>query len=74
MEYVKVKDAPGLVRADNLAILSVNNTELSAYRKKRNQQKEIQDSIRDINMLKDEMVEIKSMLGKIIGVLNGSNS
>lgn len=74
MEYVKVKDAPGLVRADNLAILSVNNIELSAYRKKRNQQKEIQDSIRDINMLKDEMVEIKSMLGKIIGVLNGSNS
>lgn len=74
MEYEKVKDVPGLVRGQNSAILSVNNIELEAYKKKRNQQKEMQAALDDINILKDDMIAIRGMLGKIIGVLDGTNN
>lgn len=64
--YSKVKDAPGFVRGDNKAVLSVDNAALKAYKTKKNKQNELQAAISDINDMKIEMSVIKSMLTQLI--------
>ena len=70
-EYIKVKDHPNLLRdANSKAIV---NTNFAAYeaavkrsRAAQNQRDELRDAVRDINNLKCEMHEIKSLLLKLV--------
>lgn len=64
MEYMKVKDHPGLVRdPESQAILNINKTEIeiARERKKLRKQKE-----QEFETLKDEVGEIKELLLKLI--------
>lgn len=65
--YTKVKDAPGFVRGENSAILSTDISGLQSYKKRKSQYTEMQAAILDINNLKDELREIKSMIKTLIG-------
>ena len=65
--YTKVKDAPGFVRGENSAILSTDILSLTSYRKRRDQHNEMRTAVHDINNMKIELNEIKSMLKTIIG-------
>jgi|TARA_A200000159_G_scaffold161384_2_gene183249 uncharacterized protein (UPF0276 family) len=66
-EYIKVENHPDLVRDTHSR--AIVNTDLSAYQaavaRSRTAQKnkdELRDAVRDINSLKSEMHEIKSLL------------
>lgn len=64
MEYMKVKDYPGLVRdPESQAILNINKTEIeiARERKKLRKQKE-----QEFETLKNEVGEIKELLLKLI--------
>ena len=68
----KVKELPGFIRdEDTNAIINTNS---SAYEARRNQiaavkeQKKIDEQQRaDIDLLKNDMIEIKKMLEKLLG-------
>ena len=69
MGYIKVKGHDGLVRDESTGpILNHNDSAIQARRK----QKQLNSALEDINMLKDEISEIKSLLREL--VKNGSNS
>ena len=69
MEYIKVSGHDGLVRDQNTgAIINVDNSAIEARRKS----KHLNSALEDINMLKDEFSEIKSLLREL--VKNASNS
>jgi hypothetical protein len=66
-EYVKVENHPDLVRDTNSR--AIVNTNVAAYeaaikrsRSVQKQKDELRDAVRDINSLKSEMHEIKSLL------------
>ena len=70
-EFIKVKDHPHLSRDMNSR--AIVNTNLSAYeaavRRKnatKQQKDELRDAVRDINNLKCEMHEIKSLLLQLV--------
>ena len=70
-EYLKVKDHPNLAR--DTSSRAVVNTNIAAYeaavkrsRAAQNQRDELRDAVRDINNLKCEMHEIKSLLLKLV--------
>ena len=70
-EFVKVKDHPNLAR--DLNSRAIVNTNLSAYEaavKRANatkqQKDELRDAVRDINNIKCEMHEIKSLLLELV--------
>ena len=68
MGYIKVKGHDGLVRDENTgAILNHDDSAIEARRK----QKHLNSALEDINMLKDEISEIKSLLREL--VKNASN-
>jgi len=68
MGYIKVKGHDGLVRDETTgAILNHNDSAIQARRK----QKHLSSALDDINMLKDEISEIKSLLREL--VKNASN-
>jgi hypothetical protein len=67
MKIAKVKDAPGFVRdMDNKAIINTNESALIAYKKKRQKAQELNQSIDDINMLKNDVKEIKQLLVQLL--------
>ena len=69
MGYLKVKGYDGLVRDETTgAILNHNDSAIEARRKQRH----LNSALEDINMLKDEVSEIKSLLRELIR--NASNS
>ena len=69
MSYIKVIGHDGLVRDENTgAIINVDNSAIEARRKS----KQLNSALQDINMLKDEVSEIKSLLRELIK--NASNS
>ena len=66
-EYIQVEDNPNLARDTNSR--AIINTNMSAYeaavarsRAAQKQRDELRDAVRDINSLKSEMHEIKSLL------------
>jgi hypothetical protein len=64
MNYIKVEGHPNLVRDKNSgAILNINKTEIEAnrIRKEREKQKN-----KEIEQLKNDVSEIKSMLNKLV--------
>jgi hypothetical protein len=70
-EYIKVKDHPNLARDTNSR--AIVNTNMAAYeaavkrsRAVKQQKDELRDAVRDINNLKCEMHEIKSLLLKLV--------
>lgn len=67
MSYTKVKDHPELIKdEDSKAVLNTDVTALEAYRKRRQQNRSVQNMCDELNNLKSEMTEIKSMLKEII--------
>ena len=67
MIYAKVKDAPGYVRdMQNNAVLNADVSALQAYKRKRDKQKEINDSISDINTMKQDINELKTLMQRIL--------
>ena len=68
MSYIKVSGHDGLVRDENTgAIINVDDSAIEARRKS----KQLNSALQDINMLKDEVSEIKSLLREL--VKNASN-
>ena len=63
----KVKENPDLVRdLGNQAILNTNLDALSAYKKRKAKEFQIDQSINDINTMKQEMQDIKSLMQRIL--------
>lgn len=63
MDYIKVEGHDGLVRDENTgAIISLDNQAIDARRKS----KHLSSALDDINMLKNEISEIKSLLRELI--------
>jgi len=64
---LKVKDSSSLVRdSESKAILNTNLGLLESYRKKRSAHVDMINAIEDINTLKNELLEIKSLLKFIV--------
>ncbi len=70
-EYIKVEEHPKLVR-DSYS-RAIINTDVHAYeaaikrsRNAKRQKDDMRDAVRDINNLKSEMHEIKSLLLKLV--------
>lgn len=62
-KYAKIEDVAGMVRdMDTRAIISTDKPALDAYRLRRSQNEQMKQAIDDINMLKNELSEIKSLL------------
>ena len=60
----KVKDEPNLVRDSfNKAILNTNNEALASYKARRNKERKTES---DINNLKEEMQDIKTLMQRIL--------
>ena len=68
MDYIKVSGHDGLVRDQNTgAIINLDDSAIAARRKS----KQLSSALDDINMLKTEVSEIKSLLREL--VKNASN-
>tara|TARA_B100000902_G_scaffold35446_1_gene42548 strand:- start:5182 stop:5388 length:207 start_codon:yes stop_codon:yes gene_type:complete len=62
MDHIKVEGHDGLVRDKNTgAIINLNDSAISARRKS----KQLSSALDDINMLKNEISEIKSLLREL---------
>jgi len=67
MKYAKVKENPELIRdMDSKAILNTNLTAMQAYKKKREKQHEIQSAVDDINNLRQEVNELKTLMQRLL--------
>jgi len=63
----KVKENPDLVRdLGNQAVLNTNIDALTAYRKRREKAKEIDQTIGDINTMKQDINDLKSLMQRIL--------
>ncbi len=72
MAYLKIEGHEGYVKDPNSGVvLNVNQEEIDAAKKRRALRKQQEE---DINNLKNEVSDIKNMLGKIIEKLDGNNS
>ena len=76
MKVVKVKDRDHLVK--NLETGAIINTDTLAYEKRvrirfesQRQRDQLRDAVREINSIKSEMHEMKSLLLKLVGKQNG---
>jgi hypothetical protein len=65
--YVKVKDTPNLVRdMQNQAVLNSDLDGLKAYKLKREKQKEVSAAVDDINNMKQDINELKTLMQRIL--------
>ena len=72
MAYLKIEGHEGYVKDPNTGVvLNVNQEEINGAKKRRALRKQQEE---DINNLKNEVSDIKNMLGKIIEKLDGSNT
>ena len=72
MAYLKIEGHEGYVKDPNTGVvLNVNQEEINGAKKRRALRKQQEE---DINNLKNEVSDIKNMLGKIIEKLDGSNN
>jgi len=77
--YANVKDSPGLVRDKNTgAILNINNNEIRQARKRKKvwqEEKEKTEKLsQEVNDLKNDISEIKSILKQVLEVTNGNHN
>ena len=67
MTYVKVKDAPGYVRdTTTTAVLNTDNSALQLYKKKREKQHEMKAAVDDINTMKQDINDLKTLMQRIL--------
>lgn len=71
VNFLKVQGHEGLVRdTSSGAIISTNDNEYNAFKTKRDvelkRQRQIEEQVKEINELKNEMLEIKQMLNILI--------
>jgi predicted adenine nucleotide alpha hydrolase (AANH) superfamily ATPase len=67
MKLAKVKENPDLVRdMNNQAILNTNVDALSAYKKRRQKEKEVTESLNDINTMKQDINDLKTLMQRIL--------
>lgn len=66
-KLAKVKDNPDLVRdMATQAILNTNLDALGAYKKRKSKEREIDQAFDDINNIKQEMQDIKTLMQRIL--------
>ena len=71
MTYLKIEGHEGYVKnPNNGVVLNVNSEEIKAARKKKALRKQQEE---DINNLKNDVSDIKSMLTKIVEKIDGNN-
>lgn len=68
---IKVKDHDALARGSTGAIVSVDETELMKYRKRKADLIKERDREREFQTLKNEVKDIKAMLAEILGAVKG---
>jgi hypothetical protein len=68
MEKLIKTDIPDLVRdMDSRAILNTNTNDYLAYKNKRDRERKLNNVVDEIDQIKQDMADIKSMLQQIIG-------
>jgi len=66
-KIAKVQDNPDLIRdMGTQAILNTNIDALSAYKKQKAKYREIDQAFNDINNMKQEMSELKTLMQRIL--------
>lgn len=63
MEYKIFDDAPDFVKKDNSTILSRNISGLQEYKTRKNERIKLNNALDEINNLKKEIEQIKSIIG-----------
>jgi DNA-binding transcriptional regulator GbsR (MarR family) len=67
MGLLQVKDRPDLVKDDvTKAVLNTDATALDAYRRRREAQREVKTMCQEIDDIKNDIADIKSLLREII--------
>jgi hypothetical protein len=67
VDFAKVKDSPGFVRdMSNKALLNSDSSAILSYKKQRERRNDINEAMADINMLKNEMSDIKGLLMQLL--------
>jgi hypothetical protein len=67
MALDKIKDYPDLAKDPNTkAVVNIDNSGLSAYRKQRDKQKALDQAFQDINNMKQEFNDIKTLMQRIL--------
>jgi hypothetical protein len=67
MVFDKVKDYPDLAKDPNTkAVVNIDNSGLSSYRKQRDKQKALDQAFQDINNMKQEFNELKTLMQRIL--------
>lgn len=65
--YIKVQDRRDVVRdSSSKAILNIDNDGLTAYRARRNREHIMDNMITEVNNLRNDVSEIKQLLGRIL--------
>jgi hypothetical protein len=66
-KFAKVKENPDLIRdMENQAILNTNVDALEAYKKRRKKEIEVSQSLNDINTMKQDINELKTLMQRIL--------
>ena len=74
-KYVKISDARGLEKdITSKAIINTDVESLTSYRKQRESRQQMDEAIREINTLKKDFQEIKSLLGELIVTIGGNKN
>jgi hypothetical protein len=67
MSFNKVKDYPDLAKDPNTkAVVNIDNSGLSAYRKQREKQRVLDQTIDDINNMKQDINDLKTLMQRIL--------
>lgn len=67
MRHSIVKEKPQLIRDENnQAILNTDNAGLVAYKKRKAHAKEIEASLTDINTMKQDINDLKTLMQRIL--------
>ena len=67
VDFAKVQDSPGFVRdMSNKALLNTDSSAILSYKKQRARRNDINEAMADINMLKNEMSDIKGLLMQLL--------
>ena len=67
VNFAKVQDSPGFVRdMSNKALLNTDSSAILSYKKQRERRNDINEAMADINMLKNEMSDIKGLLMQLL--------
>lgn len=65
--YIKVQDRRDIIRdSDSKAILNINNDGLAAYKARRQRESVVDNIVKEIDILKTDISEIKFLLGRIL--------